>query len=106
MTRKESRMIVGKAMNLKIRVANNLFVFSSPDVAWVAQNLSKLDNDMNDELDIINRHKGLQHSLDAVKENLDLSNGILQHRLSSILEWIIIVLILFEVLHLIIENSL
>ena len=54
---------------------------------------------LNEELDFKNRFASIQHSLDIVKENLELFKDILQHKHSSLLEWIIIILILFEVIH-------
>ena len=102
--RKRMRQFIGKTMNLKNRIAENLFIFDTSTLAWSNEHLSKLDNELRKELDIINRHHGLQHNLNVVKENLDLFQSILQHKYSSLLEWIIILLILFEVLQLIIEK--
>ena len=66
--------------------------------------MSYLDQELSNELDIVNRHNGLQHNLDVIKENLDLFKDIMQHKHSSMLEWIIIILILFEILQVFIEN--
>ena len=98
LSKKNMRIFIGKTMNLKNSISENLFIFDSSDLAWSKEHLSKLDYQLKDELDIVKRHQGLQFSLDVVKENLDLFQGILQHRYSSMLEWIIIILILFEVI--------
>lgn len=97
-SRKEVRQIIGQTMVLKNKVAENLFVFETPDVAWSEQHLATIDKQLRQELEIQKRHQGLQLNLSVVKENLDLYQTILQHRHSSILEWIIILLILFEVI--------
>ncbi|PHO00255.1 hypothetical protein CSC82_29745, partial [Rhodobacteraceae bacterium 4F10] len=101
----QMRKFIGKTMNLKNNIAENLFVFDSPDVAWNNKDLSNLDYKLKDELDIIKRHQGIENSLNVIKENLDLFNDILQHKYSSMLEWIIIILILFEVVQVIVEKS-
>lgn len=101
----QMRKFIGKTMNLKNNIAENLFVFDSPDVAWNNRDLSNLDYKLKDELDIIKRHQGIENSLNVIKENLDLFNDILQHKYSSMLEWIIIILILFEVVQVIVEKS-
>ncbi|CAM1368626.1 conserved hypothetical protein [Tenacibaculum sediminilitoris] len=101
----QMRKFIGKTMNLKNNIAENLFVFDSPDVAWNTKDLSDLDYKLKDELDIIKRHQGIENSLNVIKENLDLFNDILQHKYSSMLEWIIIILILFEVVQVIVEKS-
>lgn len=102
----QMRKFIGKTMNLKNNIAENLFVFDTPDVAWNSKDLATLDYKLKGELDIVNRHQGIQNSLDTIKENLDLFSDILQHKYSNMLEWIIIILILFEVLQVIIEKIL
>lgn len=97
LSKKKMRVFIGKTMNLKNSISENLFIFDSSDLAWSKAHLSDLDERLKDELDIVKRHQSLQFSLDVVKENLDLFQGILQHKYSSMLEWIIIILILFEV---------
>lgn len=104
--RKKLRMFVGETLNLKNGIAENLFIFDSPKVAWQDASLSNLDFLLNDELETLNRHNGLQHNLGVIKENLDLFTDILQHKHSSILEWIIIALILLEVIQVLIERIL
>lgn len=91
------RKFIGKTLNLKNSIAEELFVFDTPELAWSTESLSKLDEQLKEELAIEKRFKGLQLSLDTIKENLDLFNDIHQHRYSSMLEWIIIILILIEV---------
>ncbi|WP_237275788.1 RMD1 family protein [Tenacibaculum ovolyticum] len=100
----QMRKFIGKTMNFKNNIAENLFVFDTPDVAWNNKDLSGLDYKLKDELDIIKRHQGIENSLNVIKENLDLFNDILQHRYSSMLEWIIIILILFEIVQVIVEK--
>ncbi len=100
----QMRKFIGKTMNLKNSIAEDLFVFDSPDVAWNSKDLSDLDYKLKNELDIIKRHQGIQNSLNVIKENLDLFKDILQHKYSSLLEWIIIILILFEVIQVIVEK--
>ena len=91
-------------MNLKNSIAENLFIFEVSDLAWTDKNLGKLDAKMRDELEIVTRHHGLQHSLNVISENLDFFKDILQHKHSSLLEWIIIILILFEILQVLFEK--
>ncbi len=95
---KQMRKFIGRTMNLKNNIAENLFVFDAPELAWNSKDLSTLDYKLKDELDIVNRYHGIKNSLDTIKENLDLFNDLLQHRYGTILEWIVIILILIEVL--------
>lgn len=100
----QMRKFIGRTMNLKNDIAENLFVFDSPDVAWYNKELSMLDYKLKDELDIQKRHQSIQNSLNVIKENLELFSDIIQHKYSSMLEWIIIILILFEVVQVLIEK--
>ncbi|MBS9766704.1 MAG: RMD1 family protein [Flavobacteriaceae bacterium] len=95
---KPMRKFIGRTMNLKNNIAENLFVFDTPELAWNNKDLSALDYKLKDELDIVNRYQGIKNSLDTIKENLDLFSDILQHKYGTMLEWIVIILILIEVL--------
>ncbi|MDA0973080.1 MAG: hypothetical protein O2867_05020 [Bacteroidetes bacterium] len=57
---------------------------------------------MKQELEIHQRYRAIQYKLDIITENLSLFKDLMQHRHSSVLEWIIIVLILIEVIDMII----
>lgn len=104
LSRKKMRKFIGKTLNLKNNISENLFVLDTPQLAWSDEDLSALNYKLNDELDIVKRHQSIENSLNVIKENLDLLNDILQHRHSSMLEWIIILLILFEIVQVIIEK--
>jgi uncharacterized Rmd1/YagE family protein len=97
LSKKRMRKFIGRTMNLKNNIAEDLFVFEAPEVAWNTKELSLLDYKLRDELDVVKRHQGIENSLNVIKENLDLFRDILNHKYSSMLEWIIIILILLEV---------
>ncbi|MDF2193273.1 RMD1 family protein [Paraflavitalea sp. CAU 1676] len=90
---------IGKALNLKNRIARNLYIFDSPDITWNDQYLNDLHTQLNHELDIRIRYRSLQESLDIIQENLEIFKDINQHSHSSTLEWIIIILIAVEILN-------
>lgn len=98
-SRKKLAQFIGKTMNLKNRIAENLYIFETPALAWSEESLALLDEKLNTELDFKNRHISIQHNISIVKENLEFYIDMLQHKHSSLLEWIIIILILFEVVH-------
>lgn len=104
LSKSQLRIFIGKTMNLKNSIAENMFIFDMPELAWNNEDLSNLDFKLKNELDIVNRHQSIQLSLGVIKENLDFFKDILQHKYSSMLEWIIIILILLEVLQVLIEK--
>jgi required for meiotic nuclear division protein 1 len=97
---------IGKALNLKNKIAQNLYIFDSPDITWNDRVLNEINYQLSRELDIKIRHRSLQESLSIIQENLEIYKDINQHQQSSNLEWIIIILILVEIINLFIEKVL
>lgn len=95
---------IGRTLNLKNRIAENLYIFDSPDETWEDENLNKLDLDLKKTFDLQVRFRTIQEGLEIVKENLELFKDLLQYRNSVVLEWIIIILIFVEVINLFIEK--
>ena len=102
--KKELLKYIGSTLNIKNKIVENLYVFESPMLAYENAELSKIDSLLLEDLEIKMRYNGIKEQLNIVHENLDLFKDISLHQHSSNLEWIIIVLILFEVIHVIIEN--
>jgi required for meiotic nuclear division protein 1 len=95
---------IGKTLNLKNRIAENLYIFDAPPEVWEDEILNKIDTGLKKTFDLQERFRNIQESLSIVKENLELFKDILQHRNSTRLEWVIIILISIEVLHFIIAT--
>ncbi len=95
---------IGRTLNLKNRIAENLYIFDSPDVTWEDEYLNKLDMGLKNTFDLQDRFRNIHEGLEIVKENLELFKDIMQHRKSTALEWIIIILILVEVINLVVEK--
>lgn len=93
---------IGRTMVLKNRISENLYIFESSDLAWSDEELSYFDKRLSQELEFVERYQGLQSGLTVVKENLDLFRGLLDHKHSTTLEWIIIILIAIEILQILV----
>jgi uncharacterized Rmd1/YagE family protein len=91
---------IGRALNLKNKIAQNLYIFDSPDITWYDKSLNDIHYHLKRELDITIRHRSLQENLDIIQENLEIFKDINQHSHSSTLEWIIIILIAVEIVNL------
>jgi uncharacterized Rmd1/YagE family protein len=98
------RKYIGKVLNLKNRISENLYIFDSPDETWEDEQLNKVDVGLKKTFDLQERFRSIEENLGIVKENLDLFKDIMQHRNSVVLEWIIIILILVEVVNLAVEK--
>ncbi|MBT8233441.1 MAG: RMD1 family protein [Saprospiraceae bacterium] len=102
--RKKLMKFIGAALNLKNKISEHLYIFETPTLAWDDQNINKVDQLLNEDLELKYRYNAIKEQLNIVKENLDHFKDLNLHQHSSKLEWIIIILILFEVIHVIIEK--
>lgn len=101
---KDLRQYIGKTLNLKNRIVENLYILDSPSVTWEDEYLNDIDRGLKRTFDLSIRYRTTSEDLQIIKENLDLFKDLMMHRTSNILEWIIIVLILVEVINLFAEK--
>jgi len=104
LSRNNLKKYIGRTLNLKNRIAANLYIFDSPDETWEDESLNTLDIELKKTFDLQARFRTIQEGLGIVKENLELFKDLLQYRNSTSLEWIIIILILVEVINLLVER--
>jgi|SRR5688572_2903941 len=101
---KELKKFIGKTLLLKNRIAENLYIFDSPPETWENEELDKLHNDLKKSFDLQDRVRDVSEGLSIVKDNLELFKDILQYRNTTMLEWIIIILIAIEVINFLFEK--
>lgn len=95
---------IGKTLLLKNLIAQNLYIFDSPEETWDNERLDKLHIELKRHLDLQDRARSVSEELSIVKENLELFKDILQYRNSVILEWVVIILIAVEVVSFLVEK--
>jgi uncharacterized Rmd1/YagE family protein len=98
------KMFIGKTLNLKNRISENLYIFDSPPETWEDENLNRIDLGLKRTFDLQERYRDIREGLEIVKENLELFKDLLQYRNSTVLEWVIIILVSLEVVNLLIEK--
>jgi uncharacterized Rmd1/YagE family protein len=91
---------IGRTLNTKNRVIENLYIFDVPDIVWDDKYLDEINSGMVRVFDLRTRYKEVQTNFRNIEDNLAVFREMYQHRMSNILEWIIIVLILIEVIDL------
>lgn len=101
---KNLKKYIGKTLNLKNRIAENLYIFDSPPETWEDEQLNKIDVGLKKTFDLQERFRNISEGLQIIKDNLELFKDILQYRNSNMLEWIIIILIAVEVLNLLLDK--
>jgi uncharacterized Rmd1/YagE family protein len=95
---------IGRTLNLKNKIAENLYIFDSPEETWENEKLNLLDIELKKTFDLQARFRTIRDGLEIVKENLELFKDMLQYRKTVVLETIVILLILVEVVYLIVEK--
>ncbi|HBF87110.1 MAG TPA: hypothetical protein DDX39_00600 [Bacteroidales bacterium] len=95
---------IGKTLNVKNSIIDQLYVIDQPDETWDDEYISKIDAGIRTLFDIKTRFRDIDYNLQIVKENLELFKDLMQHKRSNMLEIIIIVLILVEVVNLFLEK--
>ena len=84
-------------LKIKNQISENLCIFDSPDITWENEALNKLHASLKQTFDLNDRYRYIHERVGILKEDLELFKDIMDHRESSKLEWIIILLILVEV---------
>lgn len=95
---------IGRTLNTKNRVIENLYIFDVPDIVWEDKYLDEINTGMVRVFDLRTRYKEVQTDFKNIEDNLAVFREMYQHRMSNLLEWIIIVLILIEVIDLFVKK--
>jgi required for meiotic nuclear division protein 1 len=103
-SRKNMIKFIGRALNSKNKIIENLFVFDSPEMTWEDEYLDKVHRGLSRTLELQSRFREIEYTFKITEDNLSVFRELYMHRESSQLEWIIIALILIEVFDLIISK--
>lgn len=95
---------IGRMLNSKNRIIENLFIFDSPDLTWDDEYLDRIHHGLARTFDIQSRFKEVEYTFKVIEDNLSVFRELYLHRESSKLEWIIIALICIEVVDLIVSK--
>lgn len=105
-SRKNMMRFLGRALNTQNDIAENIYIFDAPDLVWDDEYLDKLHQGMMKHFDLRMRFSEVEYTLKIIEDNLTVFREIIHQRESSLLEYIIIILILVEVFDLLITKIL
>lgn len=91
---------IGKTLNTKNRIIDNLYIYDTPPMVWEDEFLGKVHDGLTKTFDISIRFKELEYMLKRVESNLTVFVELTNAKESKRLEWIVIILIFIEILHL------
>lgn len=98
------KKFIGKALSIKNRISENLYIFDTPPVAWENEYYDKIDQELKKIFDLQTRTRNIQEDIQIIKDNLDLFTNFSFHQKNTFLEWVVIILILIEVINMITEK--
>ncbi|HJV21581.1 MAG TPA: RMD1 family protein [Holophagaceae bacterium] len=96
-SRREALKIVGFAMDVRAEVLDNLTLFDDPPETWESEALAHLDSALFNHFDLEERTGAIQQKLAYLADAGARLMDLLATRRAHLLEWIIILLILFEI---------
>ncbi|WP_428223383.1 RMD1 family protein [Flavobacterium sp.] len=89
---------IGQVLNVKNSIVDNLYILDDPNAVWENERLDILNKKLKSNFEILPRFKDLDYRLSIVENNLKLFTEVLNVKESSRLEWIIVLLITFEII--------
>lgn len=90
---------IGRTLNIKNSIVDNLYILDDPNLVWDDADLDHFNRNLKTNFDTFARFKDLDYRLQTVENNLRLFTEVLNQREGTRLEWIIIILIAFEILN-------
>lgn len=105
-SRKNMMRFLGRALNTQNDIAENIYIFDAPELVWDDEYLDKLHRGLIKHFDLRVRFSEVEYTLRIIEDNLTVFREIIHQRESSLLEYIIILLILVEVFDLLITKIL
>ena len=103
-SKKNLLKFIGKSMNIKNRIIDNLYIIDSPEIVWDNEYLGHINQGLSHNFDLKMRFRDTEYTLKIVENNLSIFTELIHHRESKLLEVIIIVLIGIEMLNLVFDK--
>lgn len=96
--RKMLNLFLKELSLMRHRMWNDLLLLDKPIIAWENEDIEKMYNRFELILEIKNRYETIEYKLKHMKEDLESLMDFISHKHSEFLEWIIIILIVFEII--------
>ena len=88
---------IGFAMDIRHRVLTSLALFDKPDATWESEALEELYFQLYNHFDLEDRLRTIAQKLTFISDNTSFLYEFISTKKSHQLEWIIIILIAFEI---------
>lgn len=106
LSKKEIMKFIGKSLVTKNNIADTLYIFDSPDLAWEDEDVDKLHTFLAATFDLKSRFSEIENMFKVVDDNLETFRDLYQHKSSTNMEIIVIILIAIEIINIFVEKFL
>lgn len=103
MREKDLLQFIAELLSIKHKIVNELYLFDKPEILWDDIRLERLYTSLYGFFDISDRFKSIEYKLDFMNENITFLYDVLHARKSHSLEWVVVLLIWFEIIFTLIE---
>jgi required for meiotic nuclear division protein 1 len=94
---KKLLQFIGSAASTRQNIVSNLFILDPPEETWASKELRKFHGELQQNFDIDIRFRVLDRKLTLIQDNIEILARLTSSRTTTILEFLVVVLILFEV---------
>ena len=95
---------IGRALGTQNRIVDNLYFLDAPDTVWDNEYLSQINLGLSRVFKLKTRFKEIEYTLKIIENNLTVFSQLTQHLEIKKLDYIIIILIFFEILYSIFQS--
>jgi required for meiotic nuclear division protein 1 len=103
-SRKNMVKFIGRTLNAKNKIIENLFIFDSPDQTWDDEMTNQVHQGLVRTFELSSRFKEVEYTFRVIEENLENIRELFTYTEGHKLEWVIIILILIEVIDMLISK--
>jgi len=104
LSKRSMMKFIGKSLNTRNEIIDNLYIFDSPDIAWDDERVERVHKILSRVFDLNVRFRELEYTFNIIDNNLKIFNDSYEHRHSAFLEIVVIILILIEVIKSFVET--
>jgi len=83
--------------NIRQDMIVDLYLLDKPNITWDDEVAESLYNKLSDIFELKDRHTMVEYKLSLIRDNISFMMDAINHQNSEFLEWIIIILIAFEI---------
>ena len=98
LSKKAMMKFIGKSLNTKNKIADNLYVFDSPDITWENEKIDKIHKLLARTFDLTSRFKEIEYTFTMIDNSLEIFKDNYEHQHATFLEIVVIIMIFIEIL--------